>query len=260
MARPRSAVLKRASTRSYPTRAPRVTSRSDASATAAPTRVARRLSASIWRSRSSRTSRYAKPAETTSVASQMPPSRRTRKRMRLSSELRQPLGVGYRERHQMMGGNRAERADRARALRERGDRVRTEIATPQQRGHRLPAVTDEDRRRGVVARHHENVGSQRTHLRHVRIEALEGGHLRVEVAVLARLVGVLVMHEEEVVRLPVLAERRDLALERPTGLQHVHADELGEAAIHRIGRDGCPAEAVDLRKARQLRQLAAPAQ
>jgi len=60
----------------------------------------------------------------------------------------------------------------------------------------------------------------------VRVEALERRHLGVEVAVLARLVGVLVMHEEEVVRVPVLAERRDLALEGAARLEHVHADEL----------------------------------
>src|SRR2546425_6105282 len=98
-----------------------------------------------------------------------------------------------------MRGDRAEAARRARPLGERGDGIGATVAAPQKRRDRLPAVAREHRGRGVVARHDEDIGTERADLRDVRVEALEGRHLAVEVAVLSGLVGVLVVYEEEVV-------------------------------------------------------------
>ena len=54
----------------------------------------------------------------------------------------------------------------------------------------------------MVAGDDEDVGRERADLRQQRVEALERRDLGVEVAVLARLVGVLVVQEEEVVGAP----------------------------------------------------------
>jgi len=99
-------------------------------------------------------------------------------------------------------------------------------------------VALEDGRGRVIAGDREDVGLEGEHARQQRVEALQRGDLRVEIAVLARLVGVLVMQEEEVVMLPLLLEGVDLLRERPARLEHLHPDEAGEPAVHRIRRDG----------------------
>ena len=68
------------------------------------------------------------------------------------------------------------------------------------------------------------------------------------------------MDEEVVVTLPVLAERRHLVGESGAGLEHFHPDELGKTAIHRVRRDGRGAQAENLGKAGQGRQLVEAAQ
>src|SRR5262245_8759173 len=90
----------------------------------------------------------------------------------------------------------------------------------------------------VIATDDDHVGAERANLGNERVEALERRHLRVEVAVLAGFVGVLVMDEEVVVTVPVLAERGHLVGESGAGLEHFHPDELGKTAIHRVRRDG----------------------
>ena len=125
---------------------------------------------------------------------------------RVSAGLRPVLGeaerVGHHERHQVLGGHHPERAARAVPLGEAAHRVAPAVGARQERGHPLPAVALEDRRGGVVARDGEHVRAEGEDARQQRVEALERGDLGVEVAVLARLVGVLVVQEEEVVAAP----------------------------------------------------------
>ena len=154
----------------------------------------------------------------------------------------------------MLRGEDAERSARARAFVEGADGVGAGVARANDDGHRLPAVPGEDRRCGVVSRHHEHVGRQRLDLRDEGIEAFERGDLRVEVTVFARLVGVLVVHEEEVVALPVLRDRRHLVGEGAAGLDDIHAHDPREAAIHRVRGDRGGTEPEDLGEPRQVRE------
>jgi len=62
----------------------------------------------------------------------------------------------------------------------------------------------------VVSGHDHHVGSLRENLGDETVEAFQGLHLGVEIPVLARLVGVLVVEKEEIVGVPVLAQRRHL--------------------------------------------------
>ena len=61
-------------------------------------------------------------------------------------------------------------------------------------------------------------------------------------------------------RVPVLAERRQLVVERGAGLEDFHADQLGEAAVHRVRRDRGAPEPEDLGEPRELRKLVEAAQ
>ena len=90
----------------------------------------------------------------------------------------------------------------------------------------------------MVARDDEHVRRQRLDRRHEGVEPFERGDLRVEIAVFTGLVRVLVVHEEKIVALPVLREGGDLVGEAGARLHDVHADDLREAAIHRIRGDG----------------------
>ena len=58
-----------------------------------------------------------------------------------------------------------------------------------------------------------------------------------EVAVFAGAVGVLVVQEEEVVLVPDLLQRIDLLGQRGAGVEDVHADEPGQALVHRVDGD-----------------------
>jgi hypothetical protein len=87
---------------------------------------------------------------------------------------------------------------------------------------------------GSRTRDGEDVGLERI----TRGSSVEGPAPRpgAEVAVLARLVGVLVVQEEEAVVLPLLLEGVDLLPNVPR-LEHLHADEAGPA-VHRYAGDG----------------------
>jgi hypothetical protein len=126
------------------------------------------------------------------------------------------------------------------------DAVGAAVLRPQQRRHGVPAVAGEHARRAVVAGGDEDVGLEGHDLRHGGVEFLGPLHLRIEVAVFAGAVGVLEVDEEEVVLVPVLFENLHLLVERLGMAEDVHADELGEALVHRVDGDRGGAEAVDL--------------
>ena len=115
----------------------------------------------------------------------------------------------------------------------------------QQRRHGMPTVAREHAGRAVVAGDDEHVGLQGHDPRHAGVELFGAFHLGVEVAVLAGAVGVLEVDEEEVVLRPVLFEHVHLLVERLGVADDVHADESGEALVHRIDGDRRGLEAVD---------------
>src|SRR5213593_1865320 len=176
------------------------------------------------------------------------------------AELDEAQGVRHHQWHQMLGGNHAEASAGAGALGEGGHCVGAAVPAPDQEGDRLPAVAGQNRRSRVIAGDDQDVRPEGADVRDRPVQPLERLDLRVEVSVLARLVGVLVVNEEEVVRVPVLAERRELVVEGGAGLEDVHADELRETAVHRVGRDRRAPEPEDLGKPREFRQLVEAAQ
>ena len=97
------------------------------------------------------------------------------------------------------------------------------------------------------------VGLERRDARHRGVELFDPLHLRGEVAVFAGAVGVFEVDEEEIVLRPVLFEHVDLLGERLGLADDVHADEAGQAFVHRIDGDGGGLQAVDFFVARQLR-------
>ena len=105
----------------------------------------------------------------------------------------------------------------------------------------------------MVAGHHQHIRLEGQQFRHAVVEVGDGLLLAREVAVLAGGVGRLVVDEEEVVVVPVLAHGGDLRRERVPCVEHVHANEAREPAIHRVGRDGGGAQLPELRELRQLR-------
>ena len=134
------------------------------------------------------------------------------------------------------------------ARRSRATSSRPAAVGREQRRHRVPAVALELARRAVVAGHDQHVG--RRARRSPAISASSSSiisTLRGEVAVLAGAVGVLVVQEEEVVVVPVPAPASRSA--RPSSLpgsRIVHADQPGQAPVHRVDGDGGGAQAVDL--------------
>ena len=83
--------------------------------------------------------------------------------------------------------------------------------------------------------------------------------LGVEVAVLARLVGVLVVEEEEVVVVPGLGEALHVLLDLVGGRQFLHADQFRHAAVHGRAGDDCGPNAEPLLHAGPVRPLGEPA-
>ena len=90
----------------------------------------------------------------------------------------------------------------------------------------------------MVAGHDEHVGVELADARQHGVHLLDLLHLGREVPVLAAAVGVLVVHEEEVIFRPVAVQRGDLLFESPPRVQHVHAHQLGHAPVHGIDGDG----------------------
>ena len=78
------------------------------------------------------------------------------------------------------------------------------------------------------------------------VEFLDALDLAREVAVLARGIGVLVVEKEKVVVLPVLAQPLDLLRPAAARGQDGHADQAGEAAVHRVDGDRAGAQLIDL--------------
>src|SRR3989442_13174457 len=148
-----------------------------------------------------------------------PRGRRAREFWPSGAELGEPERVRHPDGHEVLGGHQAEGPGAAGTLGERGHAVWAAIAAPDQHWHRLPAVSGQHRWGGVVSGDDHDVGLERADLRDRAVQALERPDLRVEVAVLARLVRILVVQEEKVVRGPVLAERRQLVVERAAGLE-----------------------------------------
>ena len=63
------------------------------------------------------------------------------------------------------------------------------------------------------------------------------------------------MQEEEVVVVPEAFGRLNLICKSLAGIDHVHADQLGQPAIHGIDSDGDGAKAVDLFHRLDVREL-----
>src|SRR5439155_15196642 len=106
--------------------------------------------------------------------------------------------------------------------------------------------------RGVVAGDDHHVGAEVDDGGDHGVEGLDGGHLAVEVAVFAGGVRVLVVQEEVVEAVPVLAELGDLAVQVGRRGQYLHAHQPGDAPVHRIDGDGRGRQPVALVHGREL--------
>ncbi len=124
---------------------------------------------------------------------------------------------------------------------------------PQQRRHGMPRVALQRPRRRVIAGDDQHVGLQRQQLRQRSIHAFDHLRLGFEIAVFAAAVGVLDVHEEEIVFVPVVGHGLELvfrlaALER----DHVHAHETRHTLVHGIDRHARRLQPVGFRETRQL--------
>ena len=111
------------------------------------------------------------------------------------------------------------------------------ILRHQQRRHRVPTVAGQHARRAVVAGADQHVGLEGHDPRDAAVNFLGPLHLGVEVAVFARAVGVFEVDEEEVVVVPILFEHLHLLVERLGLADNIHADQSGQALVHRIDGD-----------------------
>src|SRR3990172_3119006 len=140
---------------------PRWIAGSMASLRPSPRSHARRSRSLHTRARSDWTWRKANPAMMTSEEIQIAPRRRKTSFTEDSSsgaELGEAQPVGEEQRHQLLGGERAQAAGGAGALGELGHGVGAAVGAPEQHRHRLPAVALEDGGGGVVAGDGEDVG------------------------------------------------------------------------------------------------------
>ena len=110
---------------------------------------------------------------------------------------------------------------------------------PEERGDGVPGVAAQLARRAVVAGHDQTSGFS------ARICGISRRAVSIistfvgEVAVLAGAVGVLVVDEEEVVVVPHALRAVSIWSSRVcAGVEHVHADQAGQALVHRVDGDG----------------------
>lgn len=123
--------------------------------------------------------------------------------------------VGHRERHHFRRWEDAKITLRAFLL------IKTE-AVPlagefgiDQKRHRVPRMRGHERRRRMVATDHQHVRAKVGQLRHERVELLERVTLRLEVPVLTRGIGRLVVHKEIVEVVPSLLDSLNLLRHAP---------------------------------------------
>ena len=131
--------------------------------------------------------------------------------------------------------------------------VRADVFATQHERHGVPRVRSHRRGRRVVAGHDQHVRTQRDQRGNRRIEVLNRLLLAREIAILAGGVRVLVVQEEEVVLVPMAAQRLDLRGEGVARAEDIHADEACEPAVHRIHRDGGGAQLPQFRELRKIR-------
>jgi hypothetical protein len=109
----------------------------------------------------------------------------------------------------------------------------------------MPTVAREHARRAVVAGADEHVGFESHDPWHAGVDFLGAFYFRIEVAVLARAVGVFEVNEKEIVLRPILFEHLHLLVERLGIAEDVHANEPRETFVHGIDGDRAGFEAVD---------------
>ena len=98
----------------------------------------------------------------------------------------------------------------------------------------------------MIARHDEHIGIEIADARQQSVYLLDLFDLGLEVSILAAAVGVLEVHEEEVILRPMAAQSGDFLLESCPGIQHIHAHQLGHAPIHGVDGDGTGAQLEDI--------------
>jgi hypothetical protein len=105
--------------------------------------------------------------------------------------------------------------------------------------HGVPRMALERARRGVVARHDEDVRLEPDNEREILIDLLYHLYLALEIAVFPERVRFLDMDEEEVVA-PLVrgAQRLELLFDRKAGVEEIHSAELGHAPVEGIGCNG----------------------
>ena len=174
-------------------------------------------------------------------------------RQRLRAELVEHLGVRLHVAHEILRFEHAEGAHVRARFREAFQLVGAAALGVEQHRLRVPGVGLHGARRGVVARDDDDVRLLLEENRQRGIEIFDGLLLRIELAIFTGLVRVLVMDEEEIVVVVFLLVRLELLRDRLRTFELRHADELGEALIHRIHGDADGLQLVAVFKERDLR-------
>src|SRR5262249_50808801 len=142
---------------------------------------------------------------------------------------------------------------------EAGAGVATATVGREQHRDRVPTVRAELAGSAVIAGDDEHVGIEGRDPRDGRVELFDFVDLGGEVAVFAGRVGVFEVYEEKIEILPGLLESGALIVQRLPSVEHLHAHQPRQAAVHRIHGDRRCAQAVDLFEGGDVRLLVDPA-
>ena len=163
--------------------------------------------------------------------------------------------------HDVLGKDLAEAAAETGPLAEGCDLVGAgPFRRPEQQRNRVEAVRLHLAGRGVIAGDDNHVRVQFHELGQLRVKGLDHLDLAGEVAILARAVGVFVVDEEEVERVPVRPGDLELVGQVLARVEDRHPDQLGQAAVHGVNGDGRRPEAIKFVERHDLRMLGEPAQ
>ena len=110
----------------------------------------------------------------------------------------------------------------------------------------MPAMRRHARRRGVVSGYGHHVRAHVKQARDALVQFLKRTHLSVEIAVLPRRVGRLVVQEEEIVIVPMFGQCVQFGVEVASGGDDGHSEQAGDAPVHRVGGDRARVQVVPL--------------